>query len=119
LAAGGGGERVVLTDPEDFYESIANDVLAVLVRKRYFEFLDARLCPPDGSRAEKCAHDHALSIALLIELGFNDADREDILGVLQSKGGCCDCEILYNVAPESRLRERYWKAQAKRLESHD
>jgi hypothetical protein len=27
-------------------------------------------------------------------------------------GGCCDCEILYNVAGESRLKSRYWKAEA-------
>jgi hypothetical protein len=31
----------------------------------------------------------------------------DVLGVL--------CEVLYNVAEESRLKSKYWKAQVKNL----
>ena len=30
------------------------------------------------------------------------------VAVLKSKGGCCDCEVLYNVAEDSRLRVGIW-----------
>jgi hypothetical protein len=37
---------------------------------------------------------------------------DDIYRVLRSRGGACDCEILFNVAGESRLRSDYWKGRA-------
>jgi Protein of unknown function (DUF2695) len=38
-------------------------------------------------------------------------DLDDIFAVLQSKGGFCDCEVLYNVAETSRLKAKYWRSQ--------
>jgi len=32
------------------------------------------------------------------EAGYDTAALEDIFDVLGAQGGCCDCEILYNVA---------------------
>ena len=32
------------------------------------------------------------------------------------KGGFCDCEILYNVVEESRLKAEYWQARAAGVE---
>lgn len=93
------------------YESISEDVLGVLRVKQFFALLDDLYCPAEGSAATKCKHDCSQSIDLLKQLGFDDQEREDVIGVLRVNGGCCDCEILYNVAPESRLRERYWKAR--------
>ena len=47
-----------------------------------------------------------------------DSDEiADVLAVLQSRGACCDCEVLYNVAEESRLKARYWKAEYAKLQS--
>ena len=42
-------------------------------------------------------------------------DVADVPGVLRFSGACCDCEVLYNVAEESRLKSRYWKARAGEL----
>ena len=44
--------------------------------------------------------------------GLKDDDFFDIFHVLMAQGGFCDCEILYNVAPESRLRQQHWRAVA-------
>jgi hypothetical protein len=49
---------------------------------------------------------------------MDDEDLEDILAVLHSLGGCCDCEILYNVAEESRLKSEYWIARAREFLGH-
>ena len=42
-------------------------------------------------------------------MGSDDVD--DILAVLTSRGACCDCEVLYNVAEESRLKAQYWSSR--------
>jgi len=39
---------------------------------------------------------------------MNGEDVRDVLDVLRSQGACCDCEVLYNVAENSRLKARYW-----------
>ena len=46
---------------------------------------------------------------------FDDAAIADALAVLKSKGACCDCEILYNVAEKARLKARYWQSKAEDL----
>jgi hypothetical protein len=40
---------------------------------------------------------------------------EDVLAVLQSRGACCDCEVLYNVADESRMKAEKWKSEFEQL----
>jgi hypothetical protein len=44
-------------------------------------------------------------------------DISDVLAVLRSKGGCCDCEVLYNGAEEGRLKTKYWKSRHAGLQS--
>jgi hypothetical protein len=46
---------------------------------------------------------------------MNSEEIEDVLAVMRFSGGCCDCEILYNVAEESRLKSEYWKARLKEV----
>ena len=53
--------------------------------------------------------------SILRSLNFDGAAIADVLAVLRSKGACCDCETLYNVAEKARLKTRYWKAKAENL----
>ena len=99
------------SDDREFLQSISKDVMAVLANHRYFERLDDLFSPQDGSEAVKCGHGFEHTHSILVQLGFDEQDREEVLGVLGVHGGCCDCEVLYNVAPVSRLREKYWKAK--------
>jgi hypothetical protein len=46
-----------------------------------------------------------------MKTGFRQEEIREILLVLASRGGCCDCEILFNVAEENRLKSEYWKAR--------
>jgi hypothetical protein len=98
---------------DKFIRSIADDVLGVLERKRFFDLLDDRL-RPDGTAqaASVCKGDHAQSETILAELGFDAKEIAEAVAVLRSGGGCCDCEVLCNVAEESRTKARYWKARA-------
>ena len=90
--------------------------MAVLKARSFFEKLDDLLCPADESRsASRCQGDYVLSEMILRDSGFDGSDFEDILCVLRSQGGCCDCEILYNVSETSRLKSTYWKARAEGL----
>lgn len=61
---------------------MAEDVLGVLNHQRFFPFLDDQLCP-----------------------------EADPLALLAERGACCDCEILYSVADDIRLRARCWRAK--------
>ena len=98
---------------DELIRSISGDVLAVLKNERFFEALDGRLCPEDTScPPARCDGSYSVSRAILAEAGHDTAAIEDVIGVLSSMGGCCDCEILYNVAEDSRLRSDYWKVKA-------
>src|ERR1019366_4784295 len=100
--------------PEDtFIDDIAPDVMGVLENNHFFEKLDNRLCPiEDPEKRVDChAGSFAISGQTLCDLGMNDEDVEDVIAVLRSKGACCDCEVLYNIFEESRLKARYWKAR--------
>jgi hypothetical protein len=100
-------------DPDEYVEAIAPHILVVLTRIGFFKALDNILSPSDGSKASRiCAGDCAISEELLGKLEFEEADREDIFEVLRSRGGFCDCEVLYNVAEISRLKANYWRARA-------
>jgi hypothetical protein len=98
---------------DNLINEITSDVLRALAGRRFFELLDDRMCPADEERLRlPCAGTYAISTAVLVGTGFDQEEISDILQVLESKGGCCDCEILYNVAEESRLKAEYWKARA-------
>lgn len=105
-------------NPEkDYVASIASDVMAVLRTKGFFDALDEALCPLDGSRpAVPCRGNYENSERILGDLGFDADDVKDIFDALRSRGGFCDCEVLYNVVETSRLKSKYWRAQADRHE---
>lgn len=97
-------------DRDDFASGIAADVLEVLKQLRFFELLDDRFSPIDlAQNASRCAHSFEVTESILAGSGMNGEDIQDVLDVLRSKGACCDCEVLYNVAKESRLKAKYWK----------
>jgi len=103
---------------DELIASIALDVMKCLVRSNFFEKLDDLLCPKDGSpHREGCRGDFKLAESVLLALEFKRTDLDDIYGVLRSKGGCCDCEILYNVAESSRLKAKYWRRVADGLDN--
>lgn len=98
---------------DELMASIAPDVMRCLVRAQFFEKLDDLLCPIDDScQREGCGGDYRLSESVLLASKFGSDDLNDIYGVLRTKGGCCDCEILYNVAESSRLKAQHWRRVA-------
>jgi hypothetical protein len=98
---------------DELISSIAPDVMTCLGRCSYFEKLDELLSPEDNSTSvEKCDGSFRLSETILLAAGFDRAEFVDIFAVLHSKGGCCDCEVLYNVAGKSRLKANYWRGRA-------
>ena len=100
-------------EDDQFINQIAPDVLHALEGKQFFEALDDRMSPEDPERLPVlCSGTYSISTAILTNCGFVPSDIADILEVLASRGGCCDCEVLFNVAEESRLRSEYWKARA-------
>jgi len=105
-----------MKSPDDeSISSIAPDVMKYLLGSGYFEKLENLLCPEDNSPpSQHCDGTYKLSKSSLLakdsELDRNVLD--DVFAVLKSKGGCCDCEVLYNVPEESRLRARYWRSRA-------
>jgi hypothetical protein len=101
------------SDPE-LIALIAPDVMSCLTRSGFFEKLDDCLCPTDITHSPKiCDGDYKLSELILQDRGFDSPDLADIFNVLKSKGGFCDCEILYNVAESSRLKTEYWRNRTK------
>jgi hypothetical protein len=94
-------------------ESIAPDVIRVLEGKRFFHILDELVFPTGDWKASTCDHSLDKTLALISEQGFNEGEKDDIMNVLQSRGGFCDCEVLFNAAEEDGLpKERYWKEKA-------
>jgi hypothetical protein len=97
----------------DSVSPIAPDVMKSLTRSGYFEKLDDLLSPEENSIPPKsCDGTYRLSEAVLLASGFMRDDLHDVYAVLGSKGGCCDCEVLYNVAETSRLKAKYWRSRA-------
>jgi hypothetical protein len=100
-------------DSDELISSIAPDVMTCVGRCNYFEKLDELLSPEDKSTpSEKCDGSFRLSETILLAAGFDRDALVDIIAVFQSKGGFCDCEVLYNVAETSRLKANYWRSQA-------
>ena len=105
-------------DSDDFITSITPDVMTCLHRSHFFERLDDLLCPKTSDDVrEVCRGDYRLATTVLEDSGFDSADLEDIFDVLRWQGGCCDCEILYNIADSSRLKAEYWKNRAHNAET--
>jgi hypothetical protein len=84
----------------DLIASITPDVMTCLRRSQ-----------GDGERTF-CGGDYRIAKTVLADTCFDSTELEDIFNVLKSQGGCCDCEILYNVAESSRLKAQYWKSRA-------
>jgi hypothetical protein len=119
LAPGESPSDLVYPDPE-LIELITPDVMEVIGRHGFFAALDDLLSPRDTeSQCERCHGDFRHSKAVLEQRGFDEQERFDVLHVLMAQGGHCDCEILYNVAPENRLKSEYWIARSAGLEPHD
>ena len=98
----------------DYIQSITPDVLAALTRQHIFTLLDDRMSPNASTVApQSCKNDFSILTGILIENSFNAEDQQDILSVLRKGGAHCDCEVLYNVAPENRLKANYWKSRAR------
>ena len=101
---------------DEFLDSITPDVMKCLDRARFFDKLDDLLCPRQSEKApQSCSGNFELSISVLRASGFDESDLDDIFAVLRSRGGFCDCEILYNVSETNRLKVRHWQEQANQL----
>jgi len=97
---------------DDLISSITPDVMKCLERCGYFEKLDGLLSPEENSISSPgCDGAYKLSESILRAAGFERVELSEIFAVLQSKGGCCDCEVLYNVVKTSRLKTNYWRTR--------
>lgn len=94
---------------EELVRAITLNVMSVLQARGFFAALDARFL---GDGGQACGRSFTVATEVLIGMDFDPEAIADVLAVLHAQGACCDCEILYNVAPESELRSRYWKARA-------
>jgi hypothetical protein len=100
---------------DEFISDITPDVIAVLKRQSFFELLEKETFPDGIIGSSTCRHDFSATTELLSQLG-HDADAiRDVIDVMRANGGFCDCEIVLNAAPESKVREAYWKAQHGKL----
>jgi len=100
-------------EEDNYIASITEDVMAVLKKKRFFERLDDLLSPVDHRvEAVRCNGDYAQTFRILSDLRFEEEDQADVIDVLESRGGCCDCEILYNASEENRLKANHWRSRA-------
>jgi Protein of unknown function (DUF2695) len=111
--------RMESASDDDLISSITPDVMKCLGRCDFFEKLDDLLSPEGRSTpSPSCDATFKLSESILNGAGFDRAELTDIFAVLRSKGGCCDCEILYNVAETSRLKAKYWRSRASGEAAH-
>jgi hypothetical protein len=105
-------------DERELIESITPDVMNVLTATGFFAALDDRLCPADSSvAAEKCRNTYKITSSILQSKDFPDEDIQDVISVMRTHGGYCDCEILYNVVETNRLKAKHWQARARDRQS--
>ena len=91
--------------------------MSVLQSVKFFDQLDDFLCPSSISISRRnCGGNFQISESILRSQDFDQDAIADVIDVLRAQGGCCDCEVLYNVAESSRLKAEYWKARAEGLE---
>lgn len=99
---------------------ITPDIMKVINGAHIFEALDDVMCPNDPTKARTlCYGDYRNTRRILLERGFTEDELFDVFHVLMAQGGFCDCEILYNVAPASRLAAEYWKDRANNRHPYD
>lgn len=98
-------------DPgDDYIAEIAPEVMATLQAIGFFDSLDEMFSTADGTRAPKaCSGDFSGAKLVLSRSGIEEFDWSDVFHVLMGRGAFCDCEILLNAAPESRMRSQYWR----------
>jgi hypothetical protein len=102
-----------MENDDGFIEAISPDILKTLRGVQFFQALDDRMCPTDPSLVRvPCARSYAISAAILNDRGFDSDTVGEIIQVLEARGAHCDCEILFNVAEDSRLKSEYWKSRA-------
>jgi len=98
-----------LWDDEELAQDIYLDIMRVLSHRQFFQKLESAVFP-DGDERRVCTHSYELTTALLVAEDFSEQEREDILSVFHHHGGCCDCEILYNVDDrEDGRKAAYWR----------
>ena len=119
LAPGESADELAYPD-ESLIAAITPDVMKVVNSAKVIEALDDALCPLDPAlpRAQ-CYGDYRNTRPILLARGFKESELFDVFHVLMAQGGYCDCEILYNVAPESRLAKEYWTARAQGRRPYD
>ena len=96
-------------DLHTFLKDITLGVLACLTRQQFFTALEARIYPEGPAGPNLCDHSCSVAIDVLSASGHDQDARRDILDVMRSLGGSCECEILWNVAPTSAARAAYWR----------
>jgi hypothetical protein len=103
------------SDAEHVSGTVPN-VKGFLEREHYFKRLGELFCPTDPSKTcVECQHTFEYSVRILEEMGMDPHEIQGVIGDLNSRGACCDCEILHNVVAEGRLKAEYWKAKASEL----
>ncbi len=116
LAPGESAEDLHYPD-EELVARISPNIMRVLQGSGFFSGLDDLMSPLDETREPQVCHgDFRHAKRVLAGKGFGERngidDVFDICHVLMAKGGYCDCEILYNISEESRLKATYWKNRA-------
>lgn len=95
-------------------------ILELLTKKKFFERLDDRLCPADSAQARAwCQGGFEITVRILADIGMDQEEIQEALAALHTRGSACDCGVLYNSSPESRLKTEYWLARALSGESFD
>jgi len=99
-------------------ESIAPFVLGCLEQRSFFSELEKRVWPEGLAGRRDCEHsfDHTLSI--LRTYDWPEEDYTEVLLVMQSRGGFCDCEIMLMQLPILKRGARHWKRAATSLEEN-
>jgi hypothetical protein len=102
LAPGERPEDIRYPDDE-LIEEISPNVMKCVEKAGLFDALDDAFCPADASaKPVECQGDFRTAREILLARGFSETELFDVFHVLMARGGFCDCEILYNAAPESR-----------------
>ncbi len=99
-------------DFDSFISDISPDVMKCLENEDFFRKLEARIFPDVSTDRKTCDGSFSVATEILTSAGHDKSAIEDVLDVMRSKGGFCDCEIVLNAAPESSVREAYWKRRA-------
>ncbi|MBB3205676.1 hypothetical protein FHS27_001480 [Rhodopirellula rubra] len=105
---------------EELIADITPDVMRILTAIGFFRKLDDIMCPNDTTvRRAQCWGDYRNAKPLLLSNGITENELFDVFHVLMLQGGFCDCEILYNVLDENRLKAEYWQAKSSGIEPYD